>query len=107
MALLIDNTDYESADDTIVFWELPEPADHFYDIDTEEHEQLRLLCEDYIRIKEQVRELCRLMPAKRLTILQQEHVAVNEIERKIKKMLGRRVAYRPDQADLSATDGHK
>ena len=98
MSLTIDNPDYKAvregfADEEIDFWDIPDHCSHFFPQDSKPADELAALVEDYHRVNRQARELCELMPSRKPTVLLQLSEAVDEVELKVKKLLGNKVRY--------------
>jgi len=92
MSLTICNVG-ESGDEDFDFWEIPCPADHFAGLEVAESDELELLCQDYHRCQRQNSQLRKIAPAKAEFYQGQCDIAVDLIEKKIKKLLSNRIAY--------------
>ena len=66
--------------------------------EAEEASQIRLLIQDRNRVHQQRESLDRLMPRHKERNARELRIAMNEIERKLKKILGNQVRYTPEPA---------
>jgi len=110
MSLIVDNPDWQGvreniADEEIDFWEIPDPVSTFFprafaasssNVENAEAEELELLAQDYRRVNHEATELCELIPANKAKYLEQLNVALDKIERAVKKLLGNRVKFVPN-----------
>ncbi|MEI6076726.1 MAG: hypothetical protein WCS94_14180 [Verrucomicrobiota bacterium] len=93
MSLTLENSGLDG-DDSFDFWEIPDAVAHFeHCLEPAEADEFRLLIEDYHRVRRQCSELRKISPAKAEFYHQQHEIAVDAIEKKIKKLLGKQVAY--------------
>jgi hypothetical protein len=102
MSLIIDNPDAVAVregfgDEEISFWDLPNQDEHFFPLDEQAASatELRELIQDRYRVTRQCGELAKLNPNKAETYFTQYVEAVTVIEKRIKKLLGNRVQFKP------------
>jgi len=103
MSLIIDNPDWLGivaglANKKISFWDLPDQPSHFFPDQTGANavwdaEELNCLVNDMARLRRQADELKKIIPAKSQLWQEQFLQAADEIELKIKKLLGNKVEF--------------
>lgn len=106
MSLQVENNDRYAVevcgqDEWLNFWEVASTSMSGYEFahpDEEKGRQVEELIQDANRIRRQTAELDRLMPSHKERNASELRQAMNEIERKIKKILGNQVKYTPEPA---------
>ena len=103
MSLTIDNNDaigveLYGAPETLDFWDVCQESMGGYDFFTDQDDatkadELDALIADKNRITRQASELATLLPKRAETNLAEYREALDEIERKVKKLMGKQVNY--------------